>query len=446
MTSYAWWVSLVAATAGLLFGYDIAVINGGLILLRAEFTLSEAQSETAASSLLFGCVLGASIAGWLSDRFGRRRLLMVAALLFGLSALAAALPRNLPEFVVARFAGGVAVGVASLLAPLYIAEVSPPKVRGRLVSLNQMAIVSGILLAYFVNWLLSFQGQSSWRWMFAAAAVPSLAFFVALFFVPESPRWLVEKGRDQEALHVLGKVGAANEFRAIREAIAEEQGTLAQLFQPGWRRALAVAVALAVLQQWTGINTVLFYGSIIFREQVGNYSDSAAIGVNVVVGLINFFATLVAIWLIDRVGRRPLLLISAGAMGACLVTLALAFLRQPPPGELILAVIGICVAAFAIGLGPGTWVVLSEIFPTRIRGRAMSIATISLWSACVVLTFTFLSLVRAVTITGAFAIYAAMCAIEIVVLWKWTPETKEKTLEEIEGLWTTAKRTASAGG
>ncbi|HBY60774.1 MAG TPA: MFS transporter [Solibacterales bacterium] len=445
MTSYAYWIALVAATAGLLFGYDIAVINGGLILLRAEFGLSESQSETAASSLLFGCVLGAMIAGWLSDRFGRRRMLMLSALLFGASALAAALPRDLMEFVAARFAGGVAVGVASLLAPLYIAEVSPPRIRGRLVSLNQMAIVSGILLAYFVNWILSFHGQGSWRWMFAAAAIPSFLFFVALFFVPESPRWLVENGQDAEARRVLGRVGAEDEFAAIKETIAEEQGSLAQLIQPGWRRALAVAVALAVLQQWTGINTVLFYGSIIFREQVGNYSESAAIGVNVVVGLINFFATMIAIWLIDRVGRRPLLLISAAAMGVCLVTLAIAFLRQPPPGELILAVIGVCVAAFAVGLGPGTWVVLSEVFPTRIRGRAMSIATISLWSACVVLTFTFLSLVRVATISGAFSIYAAMCAIEVIVIWKWTPETKGKTLEQIEGLWSVDRKVKAAG-
>jgi SP family arabinose:H+ symporter-like MFS transporter len=436
---FVYFTSIVAATSGLLFGFDIAVINGAIIFLREQFGLTEFQTEVAASSLLIGCVFGASIAGWLSDRFGRRRILIVSALLFAGSAIGAALPRNLTEFTAARFLGGIAVGMASLLAPLYIAEVSPARIRGRLVALNQMAIVTGILLAYFVNWLLSYAGPGGWRWMFASAAVPALAFFIALFFVPESPRWLTESGREAGALRVLTRVSgpsqAAIELAQIKEAISEETGSIRDLLQPGFRRALLVAVALAVLQQVTGINTVLFYGSVIFKEQVGGQTASSAIGANVVIGIINFLATIIAVWVIDRLGRKPLLMVSAGIMAVGQFALGAAFLIQPPPPVLVLSVMVCCVAGFAVGIGPGVWVVLSEIFPTRVRGRAMSIATISLWVACVALTMTFLSLASAITITGAFWLYAVMCIAMFLIVWLATPETKGKTLEEIEKLW-----------
>lgn len=432
-------VSIVAAASGLLFGFDIAVINGAIIFLRQQFALTEVQTEIAASSLLVGCVGGASMAGFLSDRFGRRRILILSALLFGASAIGAAIPRNLSEFIAARLVGGIAIGVASVLAPLYIAEVAPPRIRGRLVSLNQMAIVSGILLAYVVNWLLSYRGPASWRWMFASAIVPSAAFFVALFFVPESPRWLTGCGRHEEAFAILSRVGgseqAAEQMQQIKQAIAEESGSLAQLLQPGLRVALAIAVALAILQQITGINTVLFYGSVIFKEQVGNHSESAAIGANVMIGVINFLATIVALWIIDRVGRKALLMFSAATMTLSEIGLGAAFLLHPPPSTAILAIMVLCAAAFAVGLGPGVWVVLSEIFPTRIRGRAMSVATISLWVACVALTLTFLSLVKAITITGAFWLYAGLSAFTFLFVWRMVPETKGKSLEEIEKLW-----------
>jgi len=436
---YVYIVSIVAAASGLLFGFDIAVINGAIIFLRQQFGLDEVQTEIAASSLLVGCVAGASLAGFLSDRFGRRRILILSALLFGASAIGAAIPRTLAEFIAARLAGGVAIGVASVLAPLYIAEVAPPRIRGRLVSLNQMAIVSGILLAYVVNWLLSFGGPASWRWMFASAIVPSAAFFVALFFVPESPRWLTGCGRHEEAFVILTRVGgreqAAAEMQQIKQAIAEETGSLAQLLQPGLRTALVIAIVLAVLQQITGINTVLFYGSVIFKEQVGNHSESAAIGANVMIGLINFLSTIVALWIIDRVGRKALLMFSACMMAVGEIGLGAAFLVHPPPSLAILSIMVLCAAAFAVGLGPGVWVVLAEIFPNRIRGRAMSVATISLWVACVALTLTFLSLVKAISITGAFWLYAGLCVFTFVFVWKVVPETKGKSLEEIEKLW-----------
>ena len=436
---YVFLAASVAATAGLLFGFDIAVINGGIVFLRSALHLNDVQTEFAVSALLFGCIVGASLAGWLSDRFGRRRVLMFCALLFALSAVGAAIPRTLMEFASARIVGGLAIGAASVLAPLYIAEVAPARNRGRLVSLNQMAIVSGILLAYLANWLLSFTGPSSWRWMFAVAAIPSVAFLAGLFFVPESPRWLVEMGRSPEALSVLTKINgqttAAQELTEIERTIAEDSGTLAELFQPGLRRAFWIAVTLAILQQVTGINTVLFYGSIIFKEQVHSGSDTGAIFANVIVGLVNFFATLIALNMIDKFGRRPLLLISSGVMGLCQAGLAAAFLMHTPSPTLVLAIMLMCVAAFAVGLGPGVWVLLAEIFPTRIRGRAMSIATLCLWAACTLLTMTFLSLAKALTPTGAFLIYAAMCVITFLIVLRAVPETKGRSLEEIEHLW-----------
>lgn len=429
-------VAAVAATAGLLFGFDIAVINGAIVLLRQQWGLSEWQTEVAASSLLFGCVFGAAAGGALSDRFGRRRILMFCALLFAVSALGAALPRNLAEFTAARFLGGVAIGVASLLAPLYIAEVAPAHQRGRLVSLNQMAIVTGILLAYFINWTLSFYGEQGWRWMFAVAAAPSAAFFAALFFVPESPRWLAARGRAPEALEVLRRTLGANEaapaLLRIEDAIREESGTLGELFRPGFRRALGIALFLAVMQQWTGVNTVLFYGALILKDQVGGQSDSSAIGASVLIGIINFAATIAAIALIDRLGRKVLLTGSALGMAVCLVGMALAFRQPQTSAALVITCMLGCVASFGVGLGPGVWVVLSEIFPNRIRGRAMGLATVALWCACVVLTMTYLSLSSALGPSGAFSLYAVMCLATAAFVWLLTPETKGRTLEEIE--------------
>jgi sugar porter (SP) family MFS transporter len=436
---YAHLIAAVAAVSGLLFGFDTAVINGALIFLRQELRLSTQGTEVATSSLLVGCAAGAALAGWLTDRFGRKRILLVSAVLFAASAVGAALPRDLAEFVAARLAGGLAIGVASVLAPLYIAEISPRAIRGRLVSLNQMAIVTGILLAYFVNWALSFGGPSSWRWMFASAAVPSLAFLVALIFVPESPRFLVEKGREAEALAVLERVGGGDQARLelaeIKDTIARESGTLRELFERRLRRPLGIAVFLAVFQQITGINTVIYYGSLIFKEQVGGQSDSAAIGANVIIGTVNFLMTIVALWTIDRLGRRPLMMLASSGMAVSLLVLGLLFRFEPPPALMVLVVILLYVASFGVGLGPGVWVVISELFPTRIRGRAMSIATLSLWLACILVTATFLSLVEAIGSTGAFWVYAAASAVNFLFIWRVMPETKGRSLEEIERSW-----------
>ena len=438
-SAYVYLAATVAATAGLLFGFDIAVINGAIIFLQNQFHLSDFQTEIATSSLLFGCIFGSSLAGWLTDHLGRRRVLMLTGLGFALSAIGAALPHALWQFVAARFVGGLAIGAGSLLAPLYIAEVAPAQNRGRLVSLNQMAIVVGILIAYLVNWGLSFFGAESWRWMFAVAAIPSIALFIAVFFVPESPRWLVEAGRSAEASEVLRRINgplvASEELKNIEAAVAQETGTISELFRPGFRRALWIAISLAILQQITGMNTVLFYGALIFRNQVGNESASTAIFANVVIGLVNALATLVALWLMDRAGRRPLLLISTGVMALSQAGLGAAFLSRTPSAAIVLTMMLFCVAAFAVGLGPGFWVLVAEIFPTRIRGRAISISTVCLWSASTLLTMTFLTLTHALSPTGAFLIYGGFCVITFAIVWFFVPETKGRTLEEIEQMW-----------
>ena len=437
--SYAWLVCGVAAIAGLLFGFDIAVINGAIVFLRLQFHLTDLETEFAVSSLLVGCIAGASLAGWLSDRYGRSRVLSFSALLFAVSSLASALPRDFMQFGVARFVGGIAIGIASMLAPLYIAEVSPARIRGRLVSLNQMAIVSGILLAYLTNWGLSFSGASSWRWMFAAMIVPSLALFIGLFFVPESPRWLMEQDREADARVILSRVEgperAERQLVQIRESLKLEASKFGDILAPALRRPLFLVVALAILQQITGINTVLFYGSLIWQRELGDHSASTVIGANATIGAINFLVTIAALWLIERSGRRPLLMFSSGCMAVCQLMLGLAFLLQPPPAPLVLGAMLLCVAAFAIGLGPATWVVMAELFPTRVRGRAMSIANVMLWISSFVLTFTFLSLIRAITITGAFCLYSFLCVLTFLLVWRMVPETQGKTLEEIETLW-----------
>ena len=266
---YIYMPASVAAIGGLLFGFDTAVINGAIVFIKRQFLLSDTQTEIAASSLLLGCVIGASFAAFTSDRFGRKKVLLGAATLFTISSIGTALPRDLIEFVVARFAGGVAIGMASTLSPLYIAEISPARSRGLLVSLNQLAIVTGILLSYSVNYLLTGAGRSNWRWMFASAAVPSVAFLGTLVLIPESPRWLIQKGQQAEAedflVRIAGRQGADEEIAAIQTAISEESG---DLLDPAFRKPLIVASLIALFSQFTGINTIIYYGSLIFLEHV----------------------------------------------------------------------------------------------------------------------------------------------------------------------------------
>jgi len=427
--------AMVAAIGGLLFGFDTAVINGAIVFIKRQFGLSDTQTEIAASSLLLGCVVGASVAAFTSDRFGRKRVLLAAAALFTLSSIAAALPRDLIEFAVARLLGGVAIGIASTLSPLYIAEIAPAQQRGSLVCLNQLAIVAGILLSYSVNYLLTGAGPSNWRWMFASAAVPSIGFLFTLLLIPESPRWLVQKGRLQEAEHFLvqsvGPQTAVTEIEAIRDAIAEQRG---ELLDPTFRKALVVAIVIALASQFTGINTIIYYGSIVFLEHVPHQTASTALWANVIIGAINFLATIVGMLLIDRSGRKRLLSSAFGGMALSLVGVSAA-IRFQASGTFVLIFILTYVACFAVGVGTGTWVLMAVIGPTRARRKAMAVATVCLWCGTLLVTLTFLSLVNLFTAAGVFLLYAVISIGAFLFVWRGVPETKGKTLEEIERYW-----------
>jgi len=342
--------------------------------------------------------------------------------------------------------GGFGVGMASMLSPLYIAEVSPARVRGRLVSLNQITIITGMLVVSIVNWLIAgppeYEGwnvSTGWRWMFASEALPAAAFLVLLFLVPESPRWLTKQGRQAEALTVLARVSgrqrAALEMSEIKEAIAHEGGSISELLRPGIRTALAIAVVLAILQQVTGINAVLYYAPGIFKSSGAEVTATQALLQTVALQAVNLLFTLVAIWVVDRGGRKPLLLITSAAMGSSLLLLGGAF-HLKLPAVWVFAFTLAYVGSFAVAMGPVVWVVLSEIFPTRTRGRAMGVATVSLWVACFAVSLTvpwmFEHLGQAVT----FWSYAIMCLVSFVFVRLFVPETKGKTLEEIEQSWT----------
>ncbi len=432
---YLYLPAAVAAIGGLLFGFDTAVINGAIVFLKSQFSLTDSQTEIAASSLLLGCVIGASLAALTSDRFGRKRVLLAAAALFTVSSLGSALPRDLVQFVIARVIGGLAIGIASTLSPLYIAEISPARSRGLMVCLNQLAIVVGILLSYSVNYLLTGAGPANWRWMFASAAVPSVCFLIALLFISESPRWLVQKDRESEAEHFLaqmvGSDAAREEITAIRAAIAEESG---DLLDPAFRKPLVVAILIALFSQFTGINTIIYYGSLVFLEHVPHQTATTALWANVIIGAINFIATILGMSLIDRAGRKPLLMSAFAGMALSLVGVSAAIHFQAAAIVVLIFVLTY-VACFAVGVGTGTWVVMSEICPTRIRGRAMSVATIFLWCGTLLVTLTFLSLVRAFTAPGTFLMYAVVSIAACLFVWRFVPETKGRTLEEIDSGW-----------
>ena len=437
--SYVILLSVIAAISGFLFGFDTAVINGVLFFLRKQFALTEVQTEVAASSLLLGCLLGAAGAGVLSDRYGRKKALIAAALLFAFSAVGSAMSQSLVMFSLARFAGGLAIGLASALTPVYIAEIAPAKNRGTLVSLNQLAIVVGILTSYLVNWQLAKLGDSSWRWMLASAAIPSLAFFFGLLVIPESPRWLISRGLKAQGEAVLARIFGATAAReqadAVETAIASEQGSWAELFSPDVKARLVVAVALAVFQQITGINTVLYYGSIIISDHFHGESAGAALAANVIIGTVNLIFTIVAMLFLDRWGRRAILMTACAGMAVSLTGLVLAFHFNAASAALPLTFILLYVAFFAFGMGPGVWLYMSEIFPTKIRGRAVALATSALWAGTLIVTFTFLSLVKTLGIAGTFSIYALLSAACFFYILTSVPETRGRTLEQIQEYW-----------
>jgi len=451
-STYVWLISGVAALGGLLFGYDWVVIGGAKPFFERYFHLVDAaQSGWANSCALIGCLVGAVLAGALSDRYGRKWLLVFSALLFAVTSIGNALAPTFTIFVVWRMLGGVAIGLASNLSPMYIAEVAPARLRGRLVSINQLTIVVGILLAQFINWFLarnlpagsseefitnSWYGQSGWRWMFALTAGPSLLFFAGMFFVPESPRWLVKNGRSDRARAVLGRIGgeayATAEVNQVQQTLASEefqQVRFKDLLDPRLRRALVMGVVLAVFQQWCGINVIFNYAEDIFRA--AGYDISGVLKNIAWTGSVNLVFTFVALGVVDRGGRRVLMLI--GAAGLAIIYTAMGFcyhsgVKGLPMLVLVLTAIG----CYAMSLAPVTWVVISEIFPNRIRGAAMSVAVTSLWIACFILTYTFPVLNAHLGSAGTFWLYAAICAGGFLFILKRLPETNGKTLEQIE--------------
>ncbi|HWD91741.1 MAG TPA: sugar porter family MFS transporter [Verrucomicrobiae bacterium] len=435
-------ISLVAAFGGFLFGYDVAVVSGAIGFLSKHFHLSAELSGWAASSLLVGCTVGAMVGGSVGDRFGRRPSLVACALLFAISAVFSAIPQSSAAFAWARFAGGIAIGAASMLSPLYIAEVAPEKFRGRLVGLYQLAIVVGILIVFFVNLQIQRQGdetwnlQSGWRWMFASLTIPALLFGVLLMFVPESPRWLLKSGRRDDAERVLVRMGGAEnarlEIARIDSALREETGHWKELFTTGYFRALMIGTLLAIFSQVSGINAIMYFAPEIFKT-AGAGTDSA-FRQTVIVGVVNLVFTFVALWLVDKAGRKPLLLVGTVAQIVAL-TFVGAMFHQGKSGMLLLGGILLFVAAFAMSTGPVTWILNSEIFPTKLRARAMSVAVVCLWMADWVVTQTFPMLTKSVGSASTFWVYAGcsfLCVIYIITL---MPETKGRTLEEIEAGW-----------
>jgi MFS transporter, SP family, arabinose:H+ symporter len=428
-------VTTAAALGGLLFGFDTAVISGVVPFIKNYFSLDDITLGWAVSSLLVGCIFGVIVCGKPADIVGRRKTLLTASLLFFVSAIGSALSQNLTLFITFRFFGGMAVGTASILSPMYISEISPANKRGSLVSLNQLAIVVGILVAFFSNYLLSSTGEASWRWMLGVMGLPALLFFVTLLFIPESPRWLVQKGNRDEAYKILERINgtktASVEMVAVEQSIANEvKGSYKEIFSKRMGPLVWMGIVVAVFSQVTGINSIMYYAPLIFAK--------TGIGVNnalmqtIAVGGINLIFTFVAIKYIDKFGRKPLLIGGCIGMTISLFVLTIAFYLHEFGGYLILVFILIYIASFAASLGPVTWVFIAEIYPNRLRSEAMSVAVVFLWAAVFVVSFTFPYILNELGGGAAFLIFGCMCVVYLIFLLVKVPETKGKSLEELE--------------
>ena len=437
---------------GLMFGYDWVVIGGAEIFYEKFFRLASAwEVGWAMSSALIGALVGATLAGALSDKWGRKPLLVLAGLLFVVTSIGTGIAHSFPLFIANRLLGGVAIGVASNLSPLYIAEIAPASMRGRLVALNQVTIALGVMAAQIVNWLIarptppgvaidqipwdSWNVQSAWRWMFGVTAIPACIFFLAMMLVPESPRWLLKKGRGGPARKVLSKIGGPEYGEAsaldIEATLVNEidKVDLRELFEPKMLKILVLGIVLAVFQQWCGINVIYQYGSRIFAE--AGYAVSGIMFSIVITGAVGLLMTFVAIGTVDRWGRRVLML--SGALGLAVIYLVagLAYylnLKGPVPVILVVAAI----ACYCYSLAPITWVILSEIFPNRIRGAAMSVSVAALWLANFALSEMFPVMYRTMGMARCFWVYAGICFAGFIFLYKRLPETRGKTLEQLE--------------
>ncbi|MGV7207175.1 sugar porter family MFS transporter [Oxalobacteraceae bacterium A2-2] len=453
-TAALWLAAAVSALGGLLFGYDWVVIGGAKPFYEAWLGLTDpSQQAWAVSCALIGCLAGALASGLISERLGRRRGLLVAALIFAVSSLGTGWAHSLGSFVAWRVLGGVAIGLASGLSPLYIAEIAPAAIRGKLVCLNQIAIVLGILGAQVVNWLIaepvpvgasaaaiaaSWNGATGWRWMFAAAAVPAVAFLLGCLLIPESPRWLAARGQWEAASHALRRLGGVEYADAALGAIRQSLGASAGrslrevLREPRFVRVLGIGVALAVLQQWCGINVIFNYAQEIFAS--AGYAVSDTMFNIVITGVVNCAFTLVALDTVERWGRRRLMLLGCAGLAVIYVLLGACYLAGWQGWPLLLLVV-LAIACYAMTLAPVTWVALAEIFPQEARGACMAVATTALWAACFLLTYSF-PLINRIMGTGAtFWLYAVICAAGYVFVYGRLPETRGKSLEEIERGW-----------
>jgi MFS transporter, SP family, arabinose:H+ symporter len=445
-------ICLISAMGGLLFGYDYVVIGGAKPFYEPFFGITGHAflQGWAMGCALVGCLAGAVVSGWMSDRLGRKKLLIFSAALFVAASLGTGGAGSFNIFVFFRILGGVGIGLASNLSPMYIAEITPANVRGRFVSINQLTIVIGILAAQLINWriaqpvpegftttdiLASWNGQTGWRWMFYACTVPAGLFFMLMWFVPESPRWLTQKTVNHgKARRVLEKIGgseyALSEFDAIEKSFrTDEKADIKFLKQPGIKKLLILGVVLAVFQQWCGINVIFNYAQEIFSN--AGYSVSDILFNIVITGVVNLVFTFVGMFTVDRLGRKALMLLGAGGLAGIYAVLGGLYFFHIQGLPLLIMVVA-AIACYSMSLAPVTWVVLSEIFPNSVRGTAMSVATFSLWAACFVLTYTFPVLNQLLKASGTFWLYGVICVLGFLFILHRLPETKGKTLEEIE--------------
>jgi sugar porter (SP) family MFS transporter len=455
-------ICLVATLGGLLFGYDTGVISGAIEPLTACFHLNDVMKGWASGCVLVGCAAGVLLAGPISDRFGRKIAMFLAALMFLASAVGTALPNSTAVFIVFRIVGGIGIGITSISTPMYIAEIAPAYLRGRLVSVNQIAIVGGIAATAFINYFIAHaKGDPSlpenqawiintgWRWMFGTGIVPSLLFALLLVPIPESPRWLIEKQRGEQARRILERVGglafANDEFENIRDALSQEQGSWSELFSAKLRRPLLIGVLLAILQQVTGINVFLYFGATMFKTMSAKTGVDAGLLTQIVINGACVLFTVIAIATVDNWGRKPLMLLGAAGMGLSLTAMGVMAQTGADPAAVsnwMLFFIILYIACFGLSVGPVTWVILSEIFPTAVRGRALGLATFFLWMADYTVTQTFpmmdapgSRLVKQFHHAFPFYVYAVFCAALVVVMLTLVPETKGRSLEEIERRW-----------
>ncbi len=434
---YVIFLAATAALGGLLFGFDIAIITGAGPFLTEHFKLGDLSLGWAFSSLLFGCALGSSVAGRLTDFYGRKKILLFVAALFAITSLGTGMAPTFAFFIMARFIGGLAVGGASILSPLYVAEVSPPSLRGRMGTLYQMSIVTGILMSYAINYLLRDVGSANWRWMFITGVIPSVLFFAMLLSVPETPRYLFMAGKEQQAFAILeriaGRESAEFEASEIRASLLNKRKAWRDLLRPGIRRAVLVGFCLAILVQVSGVNTIIDYAPAILKS--AGWKIDAALFSTLIIGLTNFIFTFVSFWAIDRYGRKPLYIIGSLGMTAALVVLMWAVLMGRFQSAIVLVYILIYLAFFSSCIGPVFWTLVAEIFPNDLRGTAMVVPVLTQWiaNAAVVLFFplAFNQIGKAIT----FGFLAILALAQAVFTWFFVPETKNKPLEEIEEYW-----------